>query len=144
MGNLAAFFLATLIGFPAFAVEFKSSEEILVKLSAYKVEDINGDAEKVERKQKLKIDEMFEDLEAAAKYIGKDKISVELAFEIERVSIITFLHDPMTYSAELILDVYERNMEIFQTAAKRLHPVDSKLILGVLEGKLDTRKNGQG
>ena len=114
------FVLTSLLSMQVFAAEFKSNDDILKKLASHTVEDIKGDAKRVEAKEKLKIDEMFDDLEAAAKFIDKSEVTEDMAVELERVCLITFLHDPTTLSADLIIKVYDRNQGVFKKAAKRL------------------------
>ncbi|MBC7370533.1 MAG: hypothetical protein H7326_03150 [Bdellovibrionaceae bacterium] len=137
------FVLTILLSMQVFAAEFKSNDDILKKLASHTVEDIKGDAKRVEAKEKLKIDEMFDDLEAAAKFIDKSEVTEDMAVELERVCLITFLHDPTTLSADLIIKVYDRNQSVFKKAAKRLHPYDMGIILEVLRSKNEVSKNGQ-
>src|SRR5437868_6091953 len=124
--------LSLLFSVHAFAAEFKSADEIVKKLGTYKVSDVEGDVQRLKNKEKLKIDEMFDDLEAAAKFLKDKTVSEDLALQMERVSLLTFLHDQTTFAADLILPVYDKNTEVFKTAAKRLHPYDRDVILLVL------------
>ncbi|RYF50599.1 MAG: hypothetical protein EOO38_05280 [Cytophagaceae bacterium] len=135
--------LSLVFSFTAHAADFKSNEEIFKKLSAYKTEDIEGDAKRLEKKEKLKIDEMFDDLEAASKYVVKNSLTPEVALEMERVCLITFLHDPATFGADLILPAYDKHRDVFKAAAKKLHPYDMGILLEVLSSKSDVLKNGQ-
>lgn len=135
--NKFIFLLIMAFSVNLFAAEFKSADAILKKLSAYKVADVEGDIKRLKNKEKLKIDEMFDDLEAAAKFFETGTPSEEAVYQLERVSLITFIHDPSTFAVDLILPVYIKNTALFKKAAKRLHPVDATLIMDVLEGKAD-------
>jgi len=119
----------------SFSSQFKSSDEIINKLNSYQISDITGDAQRLKNKEKLKIDEMFDDLETAAKYLEDKTPNEEIAYSLERVCLLTFLHDPSSYSAELIMSVYDKNTELFKKASKKLHSYDQKVILEVLDGK---------
>lgn len=123
------------------AGEFKSADEIIKKLSAYQISDITGDTQRLKNKEKLKIDEMFDDLEFAAKYLEDKKPTEEVVYNLERVCLLTFIHDPSSYSVDLIMSVYDKNTEIFKRASKKLHSYDQQVILEVLEGKSQALKD---
>jgi hypothetical protein len=136
--------LILMISTHAFAAEFKTADEILRKLATYKATDIDGDVKRLKNKEKLKIDEMFDDLEATVKFLNGKAPSEEVTYEMERVCLLTFLHDPSTFAVDLILVVYDKNQDVFIKAAKRFHPYDRDVILQVLDGKSKVFKDGQG
>lgn len=137
-------FISSLISFPLYAENFTSSENAVEKLEAYTVKDIEDDKERLKKRRELKIDEMFKDLERAMKYLEKSPLTEELAFQLERVSLITLIHDPSAYAIEIILPVYQKNKDLFKKAAKKLHPVDRDLILDLLQSHDEADREGQG
>jgi hypothetical protein len=137
-------FIFTLIFSASAFAGFTSNDDIVKKLSSYKVADIEGDKARLKKKEKLKIDEMFNDLRDAAKFLESNTPSEAVAFEMERTCLLTFIHDPSTFAVDLILEIYEKNIPLFKKASDNLHPRDKAVILEVLEGKLDARMNGGG
>ncbi len=129
------FIISSLFTFSAYAAEFKSVDEAAKKLSAYTVADIDGDAKRLKENQELKIDQMFNDLEKTEKFLRKNNLTEDLAHEMERVSLITFIHDPTTFAIDLILPVYQKNRIIFEKAAQKLHPYDRNLLMEILKSK---------
>ncbi|MBK9323485.1 MAG: hypothetical protein IPM97_11190 [Bdellovibrionaceae bacterium] len=123
------------------AKEFTSSDQIVKKLSAYQLHDLTGDIQRLKNKESLKIDEMFDDLEAAAKFLEGKTPSEDVAYHIERVCLLTFLHDPTSFAVDLTLSTYEKNKSIFEKAAKKLHNYDMQVILEVYDGKSGALKN---
>lgn len=132
------------ISCPAIAEDFKTADEAVKKLSGYTVADIEGDKIRHKENKELKIDLMFNDLENAAKLSQKDSLNEDLAFQMERVALITFIHDPSAFAVDLILPVYQKNKAIFEKAAQKLHPVDRALILDTLESHSKTTTEGNG
>lgn len=118
------------------AIEYKTIEEATKQLAVFTVEDIKGDEARLKEGKGLKIDEMFDALEAAVKVTEKNAPTEDLVLEMERVTLITFLHDPSAFAvSDIILPVYRKHKELFKKAAKQLHPVDRKLILSTLDGQ---------
>lgn len=129
---------------PAFAQEFKSQEDAEKKLATYTVSDIDGDSKRLADKQELKIDQMFNDLEATAKLLEKEIPSEGLVLQMERVSLITFINDPSTFAVELILPIYQKNKTLFEKAAQKLHSYDRNMILQILKSKDQAETEGNG
>ena len=137
--------ISTLLTVPAFAETFKSADDAVKKLEAYTVSDVEGDKARLEARQPLRIDQMFEDLEGAVKLIGKQALTEDLAYQMGRVTIITFINDPSAYAVgEIILPVYQKNKKVFEKAAQKLHPVDRKLLLDTLKSFDEASSEGQG
>lgn len=133
-----------LLSLPAFAEDFKSAEATTKKLSAYTVSDIEGDKNRLKERQELKIDQMFNDLESAVKYLEKNPLTEDLAYHMERVSLITFINDPSAFAAEIILPVYQKNKSTFEKAAQKLHSFDRKLLLETLRSHDHAVTEGNG
>lgn len=108
---------------------FKTVEEAQKKLSTFTVADIKGDVDRLAAKQPLKIDEIFDDLTATVEMLGKNKLTEDLALEMERACLLTSLHDPSNYAIEIILPIYIKNKAIFERAAESLHPTDQKNLM---------------
>jgi len=126
------------------SADFKSTDEVIKKLSAYTIADIDGDEQRLKDKKPLKIDEMFNDLEETNKYFETNKINEEAAREMERVVLLTLLHDPSGFATELVYPVYSKNVDLFKKAAEKLHPYDRKVILQVLQGQKEAVEHGDG
>lgn len=129
---------------PALGQEFKSQEDAERKLATYTVNDIDGDSKRLADKQELKIDQMFNDLEATAKLLDKATPSEGLVLQMERVSLITFINDPSTFAVDLILPVYQKNKALFEKAAQKLHSYDRGMILQILKSKDEAETEGNG
>jgi hypothetical protein len=145
MKKLSLLLTITLLSFSAHAAtDFKSVDDATKNLSSYSVADIDGDAKRLKEKQELKIDQMFNALEETAKFLEKNTLTEDLAYQMERVSLITFIHDPTTFAVDLILLVYQKNKVLFEKAAQRLHPYDRNLLLETLKSKDEATSGGNG
>lgn len=122
------FIFTLLISSSAFA-GFKTVAEAEKKLSAYTVADIKGDVDRLAAGKPLKIDEVFEDLQATVDMLAKNKITEDLALEMERACLLASLHDPSNYAIEIILPVFIKNKTVFEKAAESLHPTDFKNVM---------------
>jgi hypothetical protein len=134
---------ALLFSVSAFAGEFKSQEEILKKLTTYSFADIEGDEARLKNREPLKIDEMFNDLEAASKFIKSAAVSEDLAFELERVCLLTMVRNPAGGGLDRILNVYANNRSTFIRAFRGFHPEDQSVLKESFKGKSDAEKYGQ-
>lgn len=128
----------------ALAEDFKSPEEAVKKLAAYTVADIEGDQLRLKEHKDLKIDDMFNDLESAAKYLEKNPLTEDLAYQMGRVTVITFINDPSAFAVDLILPTYQKNKKLFEKAAKRLHSYDRTLLLETLKSHDQALTEGNG
>lgn len=127
MWRFLGFFIVPLF-FSLNVQSFENSREVAEKLSKWDVSDIEADVERVEKGKNLFIDEMFDDLEAADSFFSNHRIDEVSALQMQRVALLTFLHDPMTYGAQLIARTYSKNKALFRKAANKLHPYDRKII----------------
>lgn len=118
------FLLLFLLGAPVIAAEPKNSADVVRKLSDYTISDIDGDQERLEKKQRLRIDDMFDDLEAANAVLKNQTVTVDAAYEIQRVSLLTSLHDPTLFAVQLVAPLVKKNKTAFAEARRRFHPVD--------------------
>jgi hypothetical protein len=137
--------LSLLLCMPAFAeTVFKSVADAETKLTNYTVADIDDDKQRLAEGKELKINEIFDDLQAISALMAKEKMTEELALQIERACLLASLHDPSNYAIDIILPIYQKNKAVFEKAAQRLHPYDRKNLLDALKGKDDEAKNGNG
>jgi hypothetical protein len=125
-------FLCPLVS--AKSTNFTSEKKLIEKLSAHTVEDIKGDIGRNEKKKPLKIDEIFDDVDGAVNFYRNNKLSKEGATQIQRVCLLTLLHDNTSYCIERTLRLYDRNKAIFKGNKNRFHPYDWKLISDLYEG----------
>jgi len=139
--KLKALLFTLIFSSTVFAAPFKSVTEAETKLATYTVDDIDGDKQRVVEGKPLKIDEIFDDLEAVVTLLEKDTLTVELAYQLERACLLASLHDPSNYAVDIILSVYQKNKETFKKAAEKLHSFDRKNLLEVFKGK-DGEANG--
>jgi hypothetical protein len=141
------FLFLALLAFTAHAnaIEFKSQEEIVKKLSAYSMEDIKGDFNRGKKDERLKIDDMYDDIEAAGKFLVGKKPTEDVAFELQRVLILTMFRDRLGHAFDFFIDIYSVNTPVFEEAAKRFQDYDRDVTLKpLIDGALSTRKNGDG
>ena len=122
------FILLILSASAVFSAEFKNSSDVVKRLSSYGISDIDGDQERLRKKQRLRIDDMFEDLKAANAALKNQTITVDAAYEIQRVSLLTSLHDPTLFAVQLVVPVAKKNKSAFAAARLRFHPVDRELL----------------
>jgi hypothetical protein len=137
-------FTSCLLSFPAFAEDFATTEDAEKKLSSYSVADMEGDKKRLADKQELKIDQMFNDLEACVKLLEKKPMTDEMALQMSRVSLITFINDPSAFAIDIILPAYQKNKALFEKAAQKLHPVDRAVLLDTLKNHDKANKEGEG
>lgn len=137
-------FSTLLISSSAFATSFKTVAQAEAKLAAYTVEDIKGDEQRFAEGKSLKIDEIFDDLTEITTLTEKNKISEELAVQIERVCLLASLRDKSNYAIDLVLPIYQKNKSLFKKGLQRFHSADQKELKEVLEGKDRETIEGNG
>ncbi len=144
--KIMPFLLSLSISSSAFAdpTVFKNITEAETKLAGYTVADIDGDKQRLAEGKDLKINEIFSDLEAISALLVKQKLTEELALQMERACLLASLHDGSNYAVDIILTIYQKNKSIFEKAAQRLHPYDRKNLMDVFKGKDNESKNGNG
>lgn len=108
---------------------FKNVDEAQKKLATYTVADIKGDVDRLAAHKPLKIDEIFDDLQATVEMLAKNKVTEDLAIEMERACLLASLHDPSNYAIEIILPIYIKNKAVFEKASESLHPTDQKNVM---------------
>lgn len=108
---------------------FKTVAEAEKKLSEYTVADIKGDVDRLAAGKPLKIDEVFDDLQATVDLLAKATLTEDLALQMERACLLASLHDPSNHAIEIILPIYIKNKDLFENAAESLHPTDRKNIM---------------
>ena len=104
--------IITMSFFIASGAQASSLETQLQQLKSFSAKDLQEDKKRTD-KSKLKIDEMFDTLEALNKTLEKEVPSVELLREACRVAELTYANDPTEYSAELLLPTYQRHKDLF-------------------------------
>jgi len=128
----------------AFAAEFKTVAEAETKLSAYTIEDIKGDEQRYLDGKPLKIDEIYDDLKEVANFSEKNKVTEELAVQIQRVCLLASLRDKSNEAVEIALPVYQKNKSLFNKGRKRFDPEDQKELKNVFEGADRASTKGTG
>lgn len=126
------------------AAEFKTQSEAEKKLATYGVSDVETAIKKSQEARNQKMDEMFDDLTATSKLIGKASPSEDLAYEMVRVTLLTFVHDPTGYAIDTIIEVYKNNTALFDKVAQRFHPYDRDLFLKTIKARVRAEIEGQG
>lgn len=126
------------------AFAFKTMEEATKKLNAFTVADIQGDADRLAQKKPLKIDEIFDDLQATADLVTKSSLvpTEALALAMERACLLASLHDPSNYAIDIIVAVYIKNKPVFESASESLHPTDRKNVMEPLRDKAAVALSG--
>lgn len=139
---LLLFFMIAMVGnfSSADPVGFKTVDEAVKKLSTYKPSDLKGEKERFKAGKPMNIDKMYADLEAATKLVKNTPITEDLAYEMERVALITIINNPMAGGVMIILPAYIKYTDEFINAAARLDEYDEKVILDSLEGHRNSEK----
>jgi len=137
-------FSSCFLSFSAFAEDFASTDDAEKKLASYTVADIDGDKKRLAEKKELKIDQMFNDLEASVKLLEKKPMTDEMALQMSRVSLITFINDPSAFAIDIILPAYQKNKGLFEKAAQKLHPIDREVLKETLKSHDEASKEGVG
>jgi hypothetical protein len=152
---MKTYLFAFLIAFTSksIAADFKSADEVIKKLSAYTMADITSDDARNERnrlkknakdEEKLKIDEVKDDIKLTVIYLQTHPVTEDLVFALERACLLTFMRDEQTESADFILKIYQKNVDLFKKASKKLYPYDAHVIIDVLDGKSGFDKDTEG
>lgn len=113
---------------------FKTIAEAVQKLSKYQPTDLQGERERFRTGKPMNIDKMYADLDLAAKLVRTTPITEELAYQMERVALITVINNPAADGVSLILPAYIKYPKVFEEAATGLDENDEALILETLRG----------
>jgi hypothetical protein len=134
------FFTVALVGnfSNATAGKFKTVDEAIQKLSKYEPTDLEGELERFKTGKIMNIDRMYQDLELATKLVKTAPLTEELAFQMERVALITIINNPAAHGVGLILPAYIKDPKIFEAAAEGLSEYDEVLILETLKGQKES------
>jgi hypothetical protein len=122
---------------------FASVKEATQKLATYQPKDLEGDRQRLKTGVPMKIDEMYFDLARANTIALTEPMTEDLAFEMERVAVITLINNPMGDGPEKILEAYIKHTDLFTRAAELLDPYDEKVILQTLKGFRKAQEHGE-